>query len=479
MTRNILLVSALLVPAVAHATSTRLSAMGQLNRYVADDANMFRYPNTIDRYGHLFVLDYVGAGVDPVAGFETIQNTLSGGSILRLAEGFTMAVWMSDYSDPALGQFMRWVGAHAHPLNGGFGVVTTPGGVPNWAPAPNLDANGDGAPDTLGPDRKYDLFAAFKVAPDIAAGVHFAFGNTGMSFVPGSNSDGAGQERGNDGFNVHELLFQLGVGGDIDPTTSFDAQLTYANTGVGYTQFDTNPIGGGFGHRLALGGRFMAEVSSYWDIVVAADYQFQGFSLLEDSEVKTLGPGGGPVPKRLPADYVAAHSGVQNLIDIGVGGRLRAAERINGWIIVGFNWIGTHTETDIDANNSQGPAFPNNTKFALDTSVVRLPYVRIAVEAQLHEYFTFRAGGEKWSTYGWRKDDQDFAENNLDKNPEVFSDLNAGFLNTFTPFLGLSAMYKGLSLDVQVNPTWLRNGPNFLTGAAAPWSTRMSLSFAY
>jgi hypothetical protein len=466
---------ALLFPAVAAATSTRVSSLGQLNRFVADDANMFKYPNTIDRYGHLFVLDYVGAGVDTAAGFENIQNTLSGGSILRLGEGLTIGIWLSDYADPALGNFLGWVGTHANPLNAGFGVVAAPGGVPNWAPAANVDTNGDGAPDTLGPNRKYDLFASYKVAQDIAAGLHFSFGNEGMGYTPGRNSDGAGKERGNDAFNVHDFALAVGVGGDADATSSFDVSLTYANTGLRYTQFDQDPIGGGFGNRIAIAGRYQVEITNYWDLVIAADYQFQGFSLLEDSEVKTLGIAGGDKPKRLPDNYEGNHSGYQNVLDIGVGGRLRAAERVNAWVIVGLDWIGSHLETRINSNNTA----QNNTTYALDQSLVRLPYIRLAVEAQLHEYFTFRAGAEKWATFAWRQDTMDFADNNLDSNDQVYSDLNNGILNTFTPFLGLTAQYKGLALDVQVNPTWLRNGPSFLTGAAAPWSTRMSLSYAF
>ncbi len=461
---------ALLFPAIAFATPTRVVSLGDQNFFIEDESNVFLFPAAVSRNGQYFSLDLAsniapnGTTAGPVAGappattsqLSQLQQTAGGGAFLRMGQKLTLGVWTSDYTDSTVGNFFTSVSHFPADANKGkFETLATLAGLA-----------------TGSPERKYDVFASYLLGETLAGAVHLSYGSDGATAVDTK------AKRDPDSFTAREVRLSMGLSSGGKDDDGFDTKLEIQHFGADYTldgqsQFVNGTLG--LGNGADLTARYRMKVSPYWTFVPGFKYAVQSFSLREDS---LLGPFGSPKHTDLPAAEARDHSMTNHTLVFLAGGKLKATDRVNFWGSVGVGFAYSGASAKINLKNG-GPT--NNVTLGESTWIWMAPSVRMGLEAQLNDWLVFRGGVRKDVLY--KSGDKSLDDPNTSgnsKDAQTFGDLgiNEGVAG-WAGFVGFGVKYSGLVADLLFDPQFFFRGPNFVSGASGNLATRATLSYAF
>ncbi len=466
------LFAAFSAPRPAQATVTRVYTLGGMNRFILDDANRFIYPHAISRYSNLFYVDLFGAqpsrsfsapgsrrqlanqvttGGNRLSGqfspmlqaFDSadmvpVQFSAGGGALFEVFGGLSLGLHLSDHQTNVVPRFLELLSSASasDPRNPGF---VEPGRVQGTS------------------NRKLDVFAAYELENLARLGLLISYGDSSFTRTPFEGEEGPPDQNGEptqrlrDAFGSSEFGFV--VSGEL---TVSEALAIEAGVGMNFHGLTYRPnnfsdlLDGGGGLEFRADARARLKLSKEWELVPAVSFRTLNVSGSNLGNYNTLLPFEGEDLR----EVINVAFG-ETLIDVGVAAHLSPVERIDFWVAVGFQHFDYFEE--LAANEpSSGP--PTDL-FRFRDTLLALPYLRLAIEARVFDWLDFRAGLVKFV--------QDFsttrrAENSGDPSLEESRSQDAPF---FDYFLGLKAHHEGFFLDFQVNPSFFRSGPDFLSGA--------------
>ncbi|MEQ9498772.1 MAG: hypothetical protein RIT81_17980 [Deltaproteobacteria bacterium] len=470
-------------PSLAEATTTRIYTLGVSNRFVLDDANRWLYPHMITRYGNIFYLELFGGessqnafgddsnrgGIQPssleVADTMPVMSKAGGGAIFKVTDDLFISAHLSDYEDSTVPDLL------------GF-LANSSSGDPSqfpWLPvAP--DAPGDA-------NRKFDLFFAYNLQDIAQLGLQLTYGSSRYVRNPNDNDPdvpadlmGGVESRQRDKITTSHFGFRLGGGLPIGEFATVDAGLGLKFHSLGYSPNERNQlVDGGGGIDLNAEVRAMIGASEWWEIVPAISFRFQNLSAADLADYQDGISWEGDQTRRVNITDVRAQL---FLLDVGVAGHFKPADRINFWAIAGFQIYSLASEFEHqiaeDPNNGFNRDIP--LEFSRTTiSIDALPYIRFAAEARLFSWLDFRGGVVKYlrATTIDRLDD-DTNDNNADANNDVTRDDPF-----FDYFVGFGAHYEGFFADLHIDPFWFMRGPQFLSGSGGNMMVNTSIGYRF
>jgi hypothetical protein len=477
------------MPQSADATGTRVWTLGGMNRFIEDDANRSLYPHTISKYSDLFDLEMFGLGDSVGANapgynrtgvnsgphyandFSGLQSTAGGGAILRLMDGAFLSLHLSDYENDAVKSFLEDAFA---PLAGG-----DPSAFP-W-----IGAN---PPQGLrAANRKLDLMLAYAAIPDfLTIGLGLSFGSSGYLYNPNDNDppvfEGSDDEaaRATDNIGTSETRILASAGLELSEAMTIELGFGFANHGLTYLPNNNNQlINGGSGTELQFDARAMLGLTDMWELVPALSFRSLSFSATDYSNLGSGLSYNNVSPDRDQTNESSV-SGRTNSFDVGVAGHFKPAKHVDFWIATGLQF-GSNEYSVIHLVPEDPNASPPIIRDApLEEAILTqgtsvLPYFKTGIEAKVFSWLDLRAGVVKYvltnKTTVFQVDDQtnDNARNNDTTIDDPFFDY----------FLGLAAHYEGFFLDMQLDPEWIRRGPNFLSGADGNMFINGSLGYNF
>ncbi len=443
----------------AHATPTRVVSLGDMGLFLNDEANLFQYPGQVAKYGNLFELDLAGAAGKQLS---ELNNSAGGGAFLRATPKLTIGAWASDYTNPLISNFLTSVDDFSAASNAG-----------QWKDlASKAKAAGGGS------ERKYDLFAGYALSEAMLGGVQLSYGSQGIRAVPGPNSKSPGQDYQDNVYNQSDFRLAAGLSsGAADE--GWDATLAYQYSGISYSVDNYPHFTGGIGTTLALTGRYRTRLSQYWTIIPVVDYRVDLVNLTEDTQLVafcttpdcTTGHG-----KELPGREERKHSYTGHNLNLGLGGKFHATERVNFWGAVGFqlNYIGAGASVLSDDKAL------NNVNFGESTTIWDLPYLRAGLEAQLNDWLVFRGGVRKEVLLKTENKSKEAPDANASFNRTTRTDLGVDEGNaSFAGFVGFGVRYSGLVGDLLIDPSFFFRGPQFISGSGGNLAIRATLAYAF
>lgn len=448
-------VLAVLAPALALATPTRTTSLGDMNLYLDDDSSVFLFPGQTARWANLFELDLGGVPGQQLGG---LQQTAGGGAFLHVGKSLVLGAWATDYTSPTMNTFLKTVDAFATAANAGkFSTLGALGGNP-----------GAGAS-----ERKYDVFAGYALSEATSVGLQLSYGSDTEHTIPGPNSAGAGKDRLDDYYGQTDLRVGAGLSsGTADE--GYDAAVSYQYSGVSYLVDGYSHFTGGSGSTLGLTARYRAKLNERWTLIPALNYSVDVFGLTEDTKLAAFG---GKKGDPLDHNEDRKHSMLDHTVDAGVASRFKANERVSLWAALGaaINYVGA-SATILTDDTASGL---NNVVLGASTMTWG-PYLRIGLEAQLNDWLVFRGGVRKEALTLTTNTSRDDPKSTQTTNSTSRSDvgLDEG-TPSFVGFVGLGVKYGGLVADLLLDPGIFFRGPNFISGAGGPLATRVTLAYAF
>ena len=473
----------------AEATGNRVWTLGGMNRFVEDDANRWLYPHTIKNYSNLFYLEMFGLGdsigaVAPgslrsaqntetflASDFQPIQGSAAGGAIIQLMDGAFLSLHLSDYENEAVKSFLEDTFA---PFAGGD--PSSIGWIPS-NPPPGLE----------GANRKLDLMAAYDVVPDfLSVGLAVSFGSSAYLYNPNDNDaplyEGTDDEvsRATDNIGTSETRVLLSAGIDVSEAITAEVGFGFANHGLTYLPNNNNQLlTGGSGTELQLDARAMMGLSEKWELVPAISFRSLNFKAEDLSDLATGLSYNNTAPERDQTRQSTVEL-ASSVFDLGVAGHYKPVEYVDFWLAAGMS-IGSR-QTSVIHFEAEDPGasppivrdLPLEEDIATD-GMVALPYLKTGIEARVFSWLDLRAGVVKYvvsnKTTVSQVDDQ---ANDSNRNNDTTVDDPF-----FDYFLGMAAHYEGFFLDMQLDPEWIRRGPNFLSGASGNMFLNASLGYKF
>ena len=473
----------------AEATGNRVWTLGGMNRFIEDDANRWLYPHTISNYSNLFYLEMYGLADSAVAvapgslrtasnsdsflipDFQPVQGSAAGGAIIKLMDGAFLSLHLSDYENDAVKSFLEDTFA---PYAGG-----DPSAI-GWIPS-------NPPPALEGANRKLDLMAAYDVVPDfLSVGLALSFGSSSYLYNPNDNDpplyEGTDDEspRSTDNLGTSETRVLLSAGIDVSDAITAEVGFGYAHHGLTYLPNNNGELlNGGSGTELQLDARAMMGISEKWEIVPALTFRSLSFKAIDTSDFTSGLSYNNTAPERDQTRESTVEL-ASSLFDLGVAGHYKPVEYVDFWLAAGMS-IGSRKLSVIHVqfeDPNANPPIVRDLPLEEDVStdgVVALPYIKSGIEARVFSWLDLRAGVIKYMISNKNSvsqiDDQanDSARNNDTTVDDPFFDY----------FLGMAAHYEGFFLDLQLDPEWIRRGPNFLSGASGNMFLNASLGYKF
>lgn len=501
------LLGLILLSGSAFAWETRVLTLGDQNRWVQDDANIWLYPQRVLRYGDRLYLDLArragegdGRVVDAEGereGLEALKD-VNGGFILDMGEAVHMAFWASSYTDATTRDYLRGASvAQARPAGCGDSVGEPPGSGSN--PCGFMADQGDLAdhyrsatglgPFTQGANRKLDVFAGFKLAPAFDLGAHLWYGaGSANSYDESSinkNSDrnekGGSESRALD-FSTNNFGLGLGATIGLFADSDLDIGLRYSHYAYSMTRNDVaQPVVDG-GNSLSFDTRMNARLSKHWFLVPALQFNYTGFTGIVETG---MGDGNGLDRNSTTIDWTSVN------FDLGLGMHMVVAEKAKLYTAVGIDY-------DQDKYNSVSNYGPSHV---ITTTTLQLPYWRTGFEAPLFSWMELRAGFiKRWGTWQRVDDYLDGGATNRSaqdggyyRRREVrLTDEKASLdnahgqtgLRDFETFVGATFHHADWFLTTELDPNFIFHGPvNTMdpgtAGGDKPWFARVELSYRF
>jgi hypothetical protein len=110
-----------------------------------------------------------------------------------------------------------------------------------------------------------------------------------------------------------------------------------------------------------------------------------------------------------------------------------------------------------------------------------LPYVRLAIEAGLTEWLTFRGGAQK---FVWDRTQKTLVDDRRDnandrRTTRQLDPVPTTGTPTFQSFAGVGIYWHGLAFDLMLDPMFFFRGPSFISGSAGALFQRVSLAYQF
>jgi len=476
----------------AFAWETRVLTLGDQNRWVQDDANIWLYPQRVLKYGDRLYLDLwrkEGRTVDSdgeAEGLSVLQD-INGGFILDMGESVHMAFWASQYTDVTTHDYL--VGATAAqkaPGDCGSAVGESGGNTdcPFMAAQGDLAdfyRGGDLGQFTLGANRKFDVFAGFKLAPAFDLGAHLWFGSGSANYYD-EDSINKNSDRNEKGGSASTALdfstsnFGVGLGATIGlfADSDLDIGLRYSRYAYSMKRNDVaQPVVDG-GNQFSLDTRMNARLSKHWYLVPALQFNYTGFTGIAET---TMGGGDGLDRAATTIDWTSVN------FDLGLGMHMLVVNKAKLYTAVGIDY-------DQDKYNSVSNYGPSHL---ITYTTLQLPYWRTGFEAPLASWMDLRAGFiKRWGTWQMvddyldpgnvRTDKEDYRRREVrltDRKYSLDNDHPQG-LRDFETFVGATFHHAGWFLTTELDPNLLFDGPvNTAGDANRHWFARVELSYRF
>jgi hypothetical protein len=458
-----------------------------MNRFILDDANRWIFPHVITSYTNLFYIDLFGAeasrsvaapgsnrlmaGADPLGAFDVaetvpVQNTAGGGALFRVVDGLALGLHLSDYENDVVPRFVELIGQSSQ---------GSPSAFPWLAEPP---------PGPAAANRKLDVFVAYDYEELLQLGLLLTYGSSGYSFSPDDNvadppidQNGNLEDRTQDEIGTSELGFLLSGAVNLSGTAVIEAGLGLTFHGLTYepNQRDDLLIGGG-GTEFRLDVRSRIGLTDWWELVPALSLRTLNLYGADEGSFST-----GLVYNDEDGRenyFITDVDAGQTIFDLGVAGHLKPMDAVDFWVAAGIQYSSVFSQyrNQIDDAPDQGEVRDQPLELSReDTSSLTLPYIRLALEAEVFEWLDFRAGLVKFirdETRSVEAEDDDDGANDRDRSTTT----DAPF---FDYFIGLAAHHAGFFVDLQIDPRWFASGPEFLSGAGSGRDMMVNVSLGY
>lgn len=490
------------LPQSAQATGSRVWTLGVMNRFIEDDANRWLYPHTISKYGNLFYLELYGLsdsltnaavasskrggndglGMAGLTGLENntsltgndlvpLQSTAGGGAILKLMDEVFVSMHLSDYENPIVKSFLE--GPFSELAGGNPGMI---GWIPSKAPPALSAAN-----------RKLDLSAAFIAIPDLlTVGLSLSLGSSSYVYNPNDNDAPLFEmtddelARATDNIGTSETRLLASAGMDLSDSLSAEVSVGFGYHGLTYLPNNRSElILGGTGTDFQFDGRLMLGLTEWWELVPALSFRAGSFMAVDLANL-----GSGLVYNNVSSDRDQAYESDVELawtsFDLGVAGHFKPLDHVDFWLATGIQ-VGSmdfkYVHLTEENPNGEPPVIRDHglETFEESLSITVLPYFKTGLEAKVFSWLDLRVGvvkfvrSDKVSVFQEDKQEAKNLVNNDATQDRPFFDY----------FIGLAAHYEGFFLDMQLDPEWIRRGPNFLSGAQGNMFLNGSLGYNF
>ncbi len=256
------------------------------------------------------------------------------------------------------------------------------------------------------------------------------FGTTQFGLALSLNSDSYKSETSGDNTEQKNMDLGLQVGltlqEKLDLTLGFN-MLTWTNTDAAGD--DVSKPKGNFSFNL--GGRYWFAYSDEVDFIPhvgfmshSGGYEVTGGSTVEETEM---------------------------MFDLGWGVNIRPVDRVLLLFDLGINYD----------NNKTTTTPTGGTATEVKTTIMNLPYYKIGLEGHVTKWWDVRLGATKYWT-----------------GEKVADSYSEGFAATDT-YLGSGFNFGNLTLDAWLDPNFVLNGPNFVSGYSAPLAYMASIKYTW
>ena len=478
----------------AAAWETRVLTLGDQNRWVEDDANIWLYPQKTMEYGDRLYLDLArkeGRVIDSEGedeGLATIKG-LNGGFFLDLTDSFHMAFWASQQTDMTTDLFLAGAEAVQTPPAACGSNVEESGGNDCGFMSAQGGLNGNALRGySNGANRKVDLFAGWKVGPGFDMGAHLFFGSGSYNYYLERSISKYENQKG--GSSSTEQIWSnsvvgvgLGTSFGLLADSTWDIGLQFAH--YSYEMSDNGalkPTVNG-GNVFNLDSRFLTRLSKHWWLVPAMQFRYTGFAGLVDT-YQSMGNSNGLDDNTSTIDYAGIN------FDLGLGLQMKVIGKASLFTAVGLDYNQDKFESYSDWGTSQ----------VITYTLMELPYWRTGFEAPLFSWLDMRAGFVKrWGT--WQKV-TDFLEPGAPKHKDrprrhetyledttlsldeasaaEVKDKYAGLVipADFDTFVGATLHHAGWYFTTEVDPSVLFEGP-FNGANGDNWFARFDISYRF
>ena len=491
----------LLVSGTAGAWETRVLTLGDQNRFIQDDANIWIYPHTMVKYGDRLYLDLdrkEGRVVDSLGeateDYGTMK-TLNGGLMLEMSDGFSLGFWASDEMEPTTRIFLQ--GANQAQTN--LASCSAINGVDSNdnCRLSGQDITGDAFRTAQqwnqNTSRKFDVFAGFDLGGDVLLGFHTWWGNSSATVLTEQTVDKKDSWSGKDVIS-NERIFDstnigFGAGLSFKPWREgeFDLGIRYTNYGYELAEDGVAKPIVDAGHRFTLDSRLIGRLSKHWWFAPSMQFTFLSFTGAVDNEASPgnntgLGNNGTAI----------SWSAID--FDLGLGMHMRVLDKARLYTAVGLDF----GQSQFDANSNWG------ADRLLTIKRLQLPYWRTGFEAPLFDWMDLRAGFVKrWSRTtitddfldpgATRGDADELRQRGTSLSDTSFSEDAENLMKDFDTFVGATFKHRGWNFAVEIDPSLLFYGPfressytpMALPGVApgadktAPWFARFEISYRF
>ncbi len=495
----------LLVSGSAAAWETRVLTLGDQNRFIEDDANIWLYPQKLLKYGDRFYLDLArkeGRVVDSQGegeGLEAIQD-MNGGFFIEATENLHLAFWATQYTDMTMNAFLNGTQAAQQNPENCAGLVQEDGNAP---PSNNCrmsgqeivgdDYRGQYGGFTHGDNRKLDMFLGWKLAPNFDMGAHLWLGSGKWAYVNDRaiSEDKKHYDGESGGSALTDLLYEtmnfgIGLGASMNLWADGDLDLGIRFAHYKYDLYDKEVVKPSVdgGNVFALDTRLTTRLSKHWWLTPALQVDYKGFGGLVDVNTSP-GDSSGIGNNTSTIDWKSIN------FDLGLGLQMRTAGK--GTLFTSFG-----IDYKLDEFKAQSDWGADHT-ISVDT--LQLPYWRTGFEAPLFSWLDLRGGViKRWGSIHVMDDFLDPGNTTVDTDKEAYrrrasatreytysmDEENRAALAQlgyvapmdFETFVGTTMHHEGWYFTTELDPNFLFYGP-FNNVANKPWFARFEISYRY
>lgn len=434
----VFVIMVMMIGVAADASQVRLLTMGENYDVVKDDDNIWLFPSTINYYPDM-VIGEINGGNFSKAGthwklgdmmFATYFNKNGYGISIPDPSG-TVGGWSTNMDQ----HIDLFVGMEVAGVMGGARLSYWGEGVKRENDPQILNT---GSFDPYGLDHtNFD---------DSYRRVEFAFGASTM--------DGKADVSVQIGLNswTEERNYAYGIGAAAGDTT--------------FTLYDETSADGCL--DFSIMGRYFHEYNSDWTLVPHFAFS-SGKNGLIAQDVLGVDTNSDGFDDRFDVWDAAEAESKMTSITLGVGTNFQASENV--MTVTDMGLMIQKTTDELTLNVPAGVTGVNPETYKQEDKPVYLPYFKFGLDAELRSWLDLRVG----AVSQWCSTEETYEDNIVRGSTSV---TESGV--TTTTYLGAGFHWDDLTIDACIEPGFLNNGPNFITGnTTGGWATQVALLYNF
>lgn len=309
-----------------------------------------------------------------------------------------------------------------------------PNGQDNNTYFPNVPIHGGGASPVI--DQKLDLIYGYDMG-------EMSFG-LGLSLYGNSYVRNYTKVIPNDKTEISASGIGINIGATI--AKNLDAAITFNMMSFVNNAADGKVITEGTGNtEIGVTARYWMEMSPKYTLIPHI-----GFGLLGEGE--TQGPGSATNGDKVEISTM--------VLQVGIGNNMNFNENVMAVADVGIEYMPTMTTVT--------PTTAGVVAFKGIETHTAMPYFNLGLEGKVFTWMDIRLGvTKKWASH---------TTDALDANDGDTEQW--GFVQTDMK-IGAGFHFNALNIDAEINPGFLTNGPNFISGASAPLAAKVALTYTF